>query len=251
VKKQHIIDEIKRTAAENGGKALGRERFGKVTGIREGDWSGRYWARWSEAVREAGLAPNQMNALIDESVVLGQYVELTRKLGRLPVTPEMRMHKRQNPACPNEKVFERFGSKDELIRKVFAYCLASPGNDDVAAICSPLVSDATPEPANAEDEFETGFVYLALMRVGREKRYKFGKANIVEQRARQIGPHLPEDLEQIHTISTDDAYGIEAYWHKRFAEKRRGGEWFELNAEDVRVPACVAECVVGDYIAGG
>jgi hypothetical protein len=232
--KQHILNEIVRTAKENGGKPLGRERFGKVTGIREGDWSGRYWARWSEAVSEAGLAPNQMNALIDEGIVLGQYAALTRKLGRLPVTAEMRMHKRQNSAFPNEKVYERFGSKEDLIRSVLAYCVANPGNDDVAAICAPLVTTETPEAANDADEFVTGYVYLALMKVGREKRYKIGKANLVEQRTRQVGVNLPEDLELIHDIRTDDAYGIEGYWHRRFAEKRRGGEWFELTGDDVR-----------------
>lgn len=54
------------------------------------------------------------------------------------------------------------------------------------------------------------------MRVGRERRYKIGKANIVEQRARQISVTLPEELELVHAITTDDAYGIEAYWHKRY-----------------------------------
>lgn len=99
--KQHITDEIKRTAAENGGVPLGTDRFADVTRIAEAAWRGRFWARCSDAVREAGLTP--------------------------------------------------------------------------------------------------------------------------------------EDLELIHAISTDDAHGIEAYWHKRFAEKRRGGEWFELSADDVRV----------------
>jgi hypothetical protein len=217
--KQHILNEIIRTAADNDGKALGRERFEKVTGIKEGEWSGRYWARWSDAVTEAGFAPNQMIAPLDSEEIIAQYIGLARLLGRLPVKAEMRMHKRQHPAFPNEKVYDRFGSKQELVQRVATYCASNGGNDDVAAMCAPYVAIAATVSEAGDDEFETGYVYLALMRVGREKRYKIGKANLVEQRARQVGVNLPEDLELVHAISTDDAYGIEAYWHKRFAEK--------------------------------
>ncbi len=146
----------------------------------------------------------------------------------------MRLHRQANSKFPNHGVIARLGSKQHLINKVVAYCEANPGNEDVTAICAPLARGAVPESESDDDECETGYVYLALMKVGREKRYKIGKANLVEQRTRQVAVNLPEDLELIHAISTDGAYGIEAYWHKRFAEKRRGGEWFELTTDDVR-----------------
>jgi len=79
-----------------------------------------------------------------------------------------------------------------------------------------------------------GFVYLGLLKIGRERRYKIGKTNLVERRRDQISIQLPEDLELIHAIRTDDATGIEAYWHQRFSAKRTKGEWFSLSREDVQ-----------------
>ena len=50
MEKQHIIDEIKRTAEKNGGVPLGKRRFFSETGIAESDWYGKYWVKWSDAV---------------------------------------------------------------------------------------------------------------------------------------------------------------------------------------------------------
>jgi hypothetical protein len=66
MKKQHILDEIKRTAQGNGGAPLGTDRFATATGIGEAAWRGRYWARWNDAVKEAGFTPNKRQAKAEE-----------------------------------------------------------------------------------------------------------------------------------------------------------------------------------------
>jgi hypothetical protein len=235
VNKQHILDEIKRTAKANGDVPLGRVRFESETGIKEFDWRGRYWVRWGDAVREAGFVPNGRPPKTQEDVLFAQLGAFIRELGRYPTVSEMRLRKREDDAFPNHDVLERGGLRQQLIKRLLAFCERTDGWSDVAALCR-IMATVPPglRESESRDDFKAGYVYLALMKVGREKRYKIGKADIVGRRARQIAVHLPEDLELVHAISTDDAYGIEAYWHKRFAEKPRRGEWFELTAADVK-----------------
>lgn len=232
VKKQHILDEIRRTAIENGGVALGRAAFENQTGIKESDWAGRHWARWSEAVEEAGFTPNRMRAAFDEDRLLQPLVSMIREFGRFPVKHEMRMRKRSDATFPNEKVFDRrFGTKPELAKHLLTYCERVGGLADVMAICAPIAS-ASVEPAEDDREAEVEFGFVYLIKSGRF--YKIGRSNAAGRREREIALQLPEKADTVHVIRTDDPPGIEAYWHQRFSAQRKNGEWFQLSAADVK-----------------
>ena len=47
--KDFILEQIRLFAAENGGRTPGRLALQKAAGIKESDWSGKYWARWNLA----------------------------------------------------------------------------------------------------------------------------------------------------------------------------------------------------------
>ncbi|SRR6266404_644551 len=230
MKKEHILQEIKRTAEANGGAPLGWRKFVKETGIREADWLGKHWARWSDALREAGCIPNEMTTAYDDSFLFQKFIELTRELKKLPVKGDFLMKARRDSAFPHPKTFDKFGPKAELVKSVMEYCRTREGFEDIVLLCEghvSRVSSAREEPASTDGDF--GFVYL--MKSG--KFFKIGRSNAAGRREYELGIQLPEPLKSVHVIRTDDPTGIETYWHNRFAAKRKNGEWFELDAADV------------------
>jgi hypothetical protein len=229
--KQHILAEIVRTASQNDGVALGRERFFQETGIRESDWLGKFWARWSDAVKEAGCVPNQLQAPLEEEALLEHYVELTRELGHFPVVSELKLKAKQLPGFPSHNTFRRFGTKGQQVQKLVEYCEGKPRHADVLAILKASVPEEMTAPVDASPTEETvGFVYLLKA----SRYFKVGRSSSFERRSRELAIQLPERAERVHVIRTDDPIGIERYWHQRFESKRKNGEWFELTAQDVK-----------------
>jgi hypothetical protein len=119
--KEFILGEIRRTAAANAGKALGVRRFEAETGIGQHDWYGRYWARWSEALREAGFQPNRMSEAFADVLLVETLVMLTRRLGRVPIQADVMLASNNDASMPSEKVFRRLGPKGQPGFK--GYCL--------------------------------------------------------------------------------------------------------------------------------
>lgn len=231
--KKQILAEIKRLAAEAGGRAPGRQTFARTTGVRMSDWYPHIWLRWGDALAEAGHAPNQLQTKVSDEVLIEKYIGLVRELGRVPVEGEIRRKARQDRSFPAHTVFGRFGGKDKLIDAVASHCHRTPGFEDVWALCTELSKTSASRltaSRQREQKIATEFVYL--MKSG--PHYKIGRSNSVGRRSSELAIKIPVPPKTIHSIETDDPVGVEAYWHRRYAEKRGEGEWFALSLDDVK-----------------
>lgn len=213
-------------------------RFLAQTGIKESDWSGKYWAKWSDAQAEAGFDALTLNSAYDEAYILKSVIALTRKLGRVPTSPEMRLEKRENQSFPNDKVIWNRWNRCALIERLSAFCATHPEFQDVEPIIKSMSSAAVTGDANSKSSPTslTGYVYL----IRAQGAFKIGCTRAPYRRAAEIANQSATGAELIHKIETDDPEGIEEYWHRRFAAKRltginkQGGEWFALMAEDIQ-----------------
>jgi Meiotically up-regulated gene 113 len=228
----HILHEIQRTAKENKGKPLGRQKFTTETGIKTSDWYGVYWARWGEALHEAGFAPNEYQSAFDKLDILAKYAQFTQELGRLPADGDVRLKGSTDKTFPNHKTIRaRLGSKSELVRQLLAYCKAHNGYEDVVKLCEGYSHTKAEVPTEDHEPAEVTIGVVYLVRSGRF--YKIGRSNAAGRRTYELGLQLPEKSIAVHVIRTDDPVGIEAYWHTRFGSKRKNGEWFDLSTKEV------------------
>jgi hypothetical protein len=227
--RQHIIDAIRSTAKD--GKPLGNQAFTTTTGIREHEWRGKFWARWGDALIEAGYLPNEWGARLGETYILESLAFLTRKLKRYPTLSEIEMERRVNKDFPSSKTISVFSNKSALILKLIDYSLSNEEYADIREILesTPLPAQPKESTETSETKLQLGYVYLMLS----AKKYKIGYSKAALNRTSVVSNMSPEGGEIIHLIRTDDMRGIEAYWHNRFADKRGNGEWFSLSASDV------------------
>ncbi|MDX2251439.1 MAG: GIY-YIG nuclease family protein [Nitrospira sp.] len=233
IDKAHIIGEIRRIAKANGGKAPGSHALKSQSGIKKSDWYPHIWLRWSDALMEAGYAPNQFQSRTSDELLMQAYTGLIRELGRVPIEGEIRRKAKDDKNFPSHTSFSRFGKKEELIDAAAQFCAKRTDLNDVLSILERRERPSRKSPAldpDAGSNVTTGFVYL--MKSG--PHYKIGRTNSVGRRTSELAIKIPIPPKTIHHIETDDPVGVESYWHKRFEEKRGEGEWFNLSAEDVK-----------------
>lgn len=230
--KSNIIKKVQQIAAANGGKVPGQIAFAKETGIKRSDWFPHFWLRWGDALLEAGFAPNKLTERLDEEFVLQKYAELIEELGRIPVDGELVLKRKRDESFPYRALRQRFGGKNKLIEALLPFCESHPELETVAGLCRTHLNGLRPSNDLSNHEkgkISVGFVYL--MKSG--KHYKIGKTNSVIRRHGELKIQIPVPPTSIHNIETDDPSGVEAYWHRRFSDRRGEGEWFTLSADDV------------------
>lgn len=231
--KDFIISEIKRTALENNGKPLGVEKFYKLTDIKSSVWHGKYWRTWGEALKESGFSENKLNEAHDKDFLLRSLALLVREIKRFPASVDLRMQRKADKQFPSHNTFDNIGSKSDKVVALKEYVNSNPEFLDIVEYLPDveIVDNSLPSGLSTKE----GFVYLGMLKIDKTRRYKIGKTNLVERRNAELSLQLPEKLELVHYIKTDDMSGIESYWHRRFADKNTNGEWFNLSTEDVRV----------------
>lgn len=227
--REHIIREIKRLAASSDGQPPGATAFESATGIISSKWRGKYWARWGDALTEAGFQPNSWTAKSDPNIIFEGLTNATRHYGHFPTNSELQLLRNSDSAVPSSKTVQsNFGSRGELINAFREFLSGKAELVDVLAVL-PL-AQSVPSKRPSSTKSKDGSVYL----IKSGAFYKIGRSDEIERRMREIRIALPDKSELMHAIATDDPAGIEAYWHRRFADRRANGEWFKLSADDIK-----------------
>ncbi len=162
---------------------------------------------------------------LDLDLILRKLADATRHYGKFPTQAEQEMYRQIDRELPSKKTLHRhFKSIERMSIELRAWSTERPEYADVLALLPEAAS--MPSGSAARDD---GFVYL--IRSG--AFYKIGRSEELERRVKEIRIALPDAATLAHAIRTDDPAGIEAYWHRRFADRRANGEWFKLAPADV------------------
>jgi hypothetical protein len=225
--RDHILSEIRRLVGEDG-QPPGQKLFTRETGIAPHQWRGKFWARWGDALAEAGYGPNKWREKLDSDGVLDGVIAACRHYGRFPTQDEIQLHRLVEPSIPSNQAMRRhFGGRSDLIAAIAKRASEDASYADLIVILPSVPETRAPfVPASRTPE---GFVYL----IKSGDFYKVGRSDDLERRVREIRVALPDKATLVHSIRTDDPAGIEAYWHRRFEAKRANGEWFKLSSLDV------------------
>lgn len=234
LKKEDILNKIKKYADENSGRTPSEKVFYEYAGVGIYDLKKCGYAYYGELVNEAGLTPNKFDKTKYSSNQLSEIlIRVIREKGRWPTRGDLDVKHHTDLNFPESATFyKKLGLVNTMTGHILDYLKDKQGYEDVIAVCNSVIKkiDKREEFSDTKNNQKIGAVYLFK----HGKHYKIGKTNDTVRRGNELKIQLPENLVLIHEIKTDDPGGIEAYWHKRFDLKRMNGEWFDLNPSEIR-----------------
>lgn len=231
--KEEILKKIKDCANENGGKTPSEKIFYEYTGIGVYDIKKYGYANYGEIVREAGLAPNKFDKTkYNHAQLCELFIAVLREKNKWPTRGDLDVKHHNNSNFPNSATFyNKLGLTGKLAQTILEFTENKQGYNDVIEICNPVSQESEDQDESTEDSNVTsGFVYLGKQ----HGKYKIGKTKDLNRRREDISLLGSEPIVWIHTVETDDMNGVEKYWHNRFKQKLKRGEWFNLNSSDVK-----------------
>jgi hypothetical protein len=179
---------------------------------------------WSSLVLESGDSPNEFSIpKSDFNSILEQYGHLTRKLGSLPVQPEWDNAKLKPTVSGIEKSHKLKWSELKYYFRKFA-----EGNDEwndvLALIPEPKVTQPT-----VKDEC---YVYLmrdkALHKIGISKQAEFREKTLQGEKPTIIL------IAAKKFVNRRIAAAFEKALHESYSHKRKRGEWFVLDEDEIQ-----------------
>jgi hypothetical protein len=153
--REQILTEIRRLAAEVGAPP-GREAFERAAWIRPASWLGVYWARWGDALKEAGYEPNAFQGRVEEQHLLRSFAEAVRRFRKIPTHAQVRMFGKSKPDFPSHSTFtSNFPNKVAMLSKLREWIEATGECADIAHLIPKQAASIERTPPLKE-----GLVYL-------------------------------------------------------------------------------------------
>ena len=89
-----------------------------------------------------------------------------------------------------------------------------------------MTSKKTPTLGEVAD----GYIYILKSDFG----YKIGKSKTLKNRLQLFSVKLPFEFEVEGFYKVSDMSAVEIHFHRKYADKRLEGEWFDLNKEELK-----------------
>jgi T5orf172 domain len=185
---------------------------------------------YSQLVEEMGDTPKRFShGGKTEEHYLNSYGKMVRQLNRIPSTSDWVFHKGE-PAMSNYKKKFKITSWAYVADKFIDFAKDKEEWKDVVKLI-PIAKKSS--PLIQERENEECYVYFMFDK--KNSHYKIGISNEPEWREKTLQSEKPtiKLIAAKKFVNRRIAANIEKALHDSYSHKRKRGEWFELDKEDI------------------